>query len=167
FPPDPVSAVDEHRIISESCKVIDPANFEEAGCVACGLLVPFNRAHPKAELDLNYDLLTVSGVTRKECKHSEEPIEVEGPVMAEECDYICADCEARQLKNIKPLCSLANHLWVGKVPWSYAEKMLVAKVRHNQCVVRVTSGQGKLSANVIMFADPHRKSIQHFTTHKG
>ncbi|KAJ7301693.1 hypothetical protein DFH08DRAFT_616328, partial [Mycena albidolilacea] len=91
----------------------------------------------------------------KERKHSEVPIEeVEGPVMAEECDYICADCEAQLLKNIKPLRSLANHLWVGKVPWSYAEKMLVAKVRHSPCVVRVTSGQGKLSANVIMLADP-------------
>jgi hypothetical protein len=74
--------------------------------------------------------------------------------MAEECDYICADCEARLLKNIKNLRSLANHLWVGKVPWSYAEKMRVAKVCHNQCEVHVTSGQGKLSANVVMFADP-------------
>jgi hypothetical protein len=65
--------------------------------------------------------------------------------MAEECDYVCTDCEARLLKNIKPLRSLANHLWVGKVLWqlkdlSYAEKMLVAKVRHHRSVVRVASG---------------------------
>ncbi|KAJ7865750.1 hypothetical protein B0H14DRAFT_2347813 [Mycena olivaceomarginata] len=160
FPPDPVSAVDEHRIISGTCKAINPENFEEAGCAVCGLLVPFTELTPKAQLDLNYDVLTVLGVTRKERKHSEEPIEeVEGPVMAEECDYVCADCEARLLKNIKPLRSLANHLWVGKVLWqlkdlSYAEKMLVAKVRHNRCVVRVASGRGKLSSNAIMFANP-------------
>ncbi|KAJ7346187.1 hypothetical protein DFH08DRAFT_810018 [Mycena albidolilacea] len=103
FPPDPVSVVDEHRIISETCKMIDPTIFEDAGCEVYGLLVPFTKLTPKAELDLNYDVLTVSGVTRKERKHSEEPIEeVEGPVMAEECDYVCTDCEARRLKNIKP-----------------------------------------------------------------
>ncbi|KAJ7883833.1 hypothetical protein B0H14DRAFT_3082409 [Mycena olivaceomarginata] len=82
--------------------------------------------------------------------------------MADECDHVCADCEARLLKNIKPLHSLANHIWVGKVPWqlkdlSYAEKMLVAKVCHNRCVIRVASGRGKLSANAIMFANPTMK----------
>jgi hypothetical protein len=50
--------------------------------------------------------------------------------MAEESDYVCTDCEARLLKNIKHLRSPTNHLWVGKVPWSYAEKKLVAKVCH-------------------------------------
>ncbi|KAJ6622054.1 hypothetical protein B0H10DRAFT_1788658, partial [Mycena sp. CBHHK59/15] len=55
--------------------------------------------------------------------------------------------------------SLANHMWIGRVPWqlkdlSYAEWMLIAKVRHNRCVVRVASGRGKLSANAIMFANP-------------
>ncbi|KAJ7869352.1 hypothetical protein B0H13DRAFT_1635303, partial [Mycena leptocephala] len=37
---------------------------------------------------------------------------------------------------------------------SLAEKMLVARVRHNRCVVRVASGRGKLSANAIMFPTP-------------
>jgi hypothetical protein len=50
FPPDPVSAVDEHRIISETCKAIDPANFEEAGCAVCGLLVPFTELTQKLNL---------------------------------------------------------------------------------------------------------------------
>ncbi|KAJ7318323.1 hypothetical protein DFH08DRAFT_714791 [Mycena albidolilacea] len=131
-------------------KAIDPANFEEAGCAVCGLLVPFTKLTPKAELDLNYDVLTALGVTHTEQKHSEEPIEeVEGPAIAEECDYVCADCEARLLKNIKPLRSLAN-----------AEKMLVAKVHH------IASGQGKLSANVIMFTDPTVK-VYNIIPHKG
>ncbi|KAJ7892102.1 hypothetical protein B0H14DRAFT_2335499, partial [Mycena olivaceomarginata] len=86
-------------------------------------------------------------------RRSEDPIEeLEGPIMAEECDYVCADCETR-LFEILNLCT------VGKVPWqlknlSYAEKMLVAKVRRNRCVIRVTSGRGKLSALAIMFANP-------------
>ncbi|KAJ7788979.1 hypothetical protein B0H14DRAFT_2397881, partial [Mycena olivaceomarginata] len=160
FPPDLTSAANEHRIISKMCKAVNPANFEEAGCAICGLLLPFTQLTPKVELELNYDVLKVPGVTRKERKYSDDPIEeVERPIMAEDCDHVCADCEARLLKNIKPLQSLANHLWVGKVPWqlkdlSHAEKMLVAKVRHNRCVIRVASGRGKLSANAIMFANP-------------
>ncbi|KAJ7201449.1 hypothetical protein C8J57DRAFT_971073, partial [Mycena rebaudengoi] len=52
-----------------------------------------------------------------------------------------------------------NNLWVGNVPWqlkdlSFAERMLIAKVRHNRCVIRVNSGRGKLSANAIFFANP-------------
>ncbi|KAJ7853114.1 hypothetical protein B0H13DRAFT_1500221, partial [Mycena leptocephala] len=50
-------------------------------------------------------------------------------------------------------------LWIGAVPWqlrglSFAEKMLISKVRHNRCVVRVASGRGKMGANAIMFATP-------------
>ncbi|KAJ6543523.1 hypothetical protein DFH09DRAFT_928514 [Mycena vulgaris] len=57
-----------------------------------------------------------------------------------------------------PLTSLANQIGIGKIPWqlqdlSYAEKISVTKVRH-KCVVHVTSGRGKLSVNVIMFANP-------------
>ncbi|KAJ6538199.1 hypothetical protein DFH09DRAFT_1090792 [Mycena vulgaris] len=58
-----------------------------------------------------------------------------------------------------PLTSLADHIWIEKIPWqmqdlSYIEKILVAKVRHDRCVARVASGRGKMSANVIMFANP-------------
>jgi hypothetical protein len=35
--------------------------------------------------------------------------------------------------------------------------MMIAKVRHNRCVVWVASGRGKLVANAIMFATPIRK----------
>ncbi|KAJ7267071.1 hypothetical protein C8J57DRAFT_1068141, partial [Mycena rebaudengoi] len=46
----------------------------------------------------------------------------------------------------------------GRVPWqlkelTFAERMLIARVRHNRCVVRVNSGRGKLSANAICFAN--------------
>ncbi|KAJ6449107.1 hypothetical protein C8R45DRAFT_755637, partial [Mycena sanguinolenta] len=99
-------------------------------------------------------------VTRKERNSVHDPIEsLQGPVLASECDHVCADCEARLLQNIMPLRSLANHLWIGNVPWqlkdlSYAEKMLIAHIRHNRCLVRVASCQGKFSANAMMFANP-------------
>jgi hypothetical protein len=35
--------------------------------------------------------------------------------------------------------------------------MMIAKLRHNRCVVRVASGRGKLVANAIMFATPIMK----------
>ncbi|KAJ7248014.1 hypothetical protein C8J57DRAFT_1438014 [Mycena rebaudengoi] len=46
-----------------------------------------------------------------------------------------------------------------KNPWqlkdlSFAERMLIARVRHNRCVVRVNSGRGKLSTNAIVFSNP-------------
>ncbi|KAJ7819597.1 hypothetical protein B0H14DRAFT_2372436, partial [Mycena olivaceomarginata] len=100
-------------------------------------------------------VLNATGVTRKERTFIGDPITaIEGPVMANDCDHVCTDCEARLL----PLRSLTNHIWVGKVPWqlkdlSYAEKMWVARIRHNRCVIRVASGRGKLSANAIMFAN--------------
>ncbi|KAJ7476501.1 hypothetical protein FB451DRAFT_1033290, partial [Mycena latifolia] len=160
FPPRPPSMADEHRIITNMCEQVDPANFQEAGCAVCGALTPFNQLTLKTDLDLDYSVLNVSGATRKERTSVEAPIEdIEGPVMDDECKHMCVDCEARLLRKLLPLKSLANRIWVGKVPWqlqdlSYAEKMLIAKVRHNRCVVRVASGRGKLSANAIMFANP-------------
>ncbi|KAJ7918102.1 hypothetical protein B0H13DRAFT_1536111, partial [Mycena leptocephala] len=64
------------------------------------------------------------------------------PHLAHGCGSICVDFEARLRTNIVPLFSLANKLWIGKVPWqlrnlSFAEKVLIAKVRQNRCVVRV------------------------------
>ncbi|KAJ7836788.1 hypothetical protein B0H14DRAFT_2261687, partial [Mycena olivaceomarginata] len=141
-------------IITNMCDTVNPANFPEAGCLVCRLLVPFTELTSKADLDLNYDVLYATGVTRKEQTFSGDPItEIEGPVMADYCDHVCA---LNFSKNIRPLRSLANHIWVSKVPWqlkgfSYAEKMLVARVDHNRCVIRVPSGRGKLSANAIMF----------------
>ncbi|KAJ7917962.1 hypothetical protein B0H13DRAFT_1465418, partial [Mycena leptocephala] len=80
-------------------------------------------------------------------------------LLADSCDSACVDCEDRLLKGLVPVKSLANHIWIGKVPWalrdlSFAEKMLIATVRHNRCVVRVASGRGKMCANAIMFATP-------------
>ncbi|KAJ7652965.1 hypothetical protein B0H14DRAFT_2659493, partial [Mycena olivaceomarginata] len=72
--------------------------------------------------------VTNLSVTRKEQTFSGDPItEIEEPVMADDCDHVCANCEAQLRKNIRPLHSHANHIWVGKVPWqlkdsSYAEK---------------------------------------------
>ena len=58
--------------------------------------------------------------------------------------------------------ALANDLWIGNVPeelqgLTYAEKLLIARVRHNRCVIRVTGGVHKMKANAITFANPTPK----------
>ncbi|KAJ6487818.1 hypothetical protein C8R45DRAFT_827490 [Mycena sanguinolenta] len=50
------------------------------------------------------------------------------------------------LKKKIPKFALANHAWIGPVPeqlrdLSYAEQVMIAKVRHNRCVMRVNSGR--------------------------
>ncbi|KAJ6474261.1 hypothetical protein C8R45DRAFT_768417, partial [Mycena sanguinolenta] len=77
-------------------------------------------------------------------------------------EHVCVDCESSLLRNIVPTHALANHLWIGQVPWQlrdlkFAEQILIAKVRHNRCVVRVASGRGKMMANTIMFPSPIAK----------
>ncbi|KAJ7900823.1 hypothetical protein B0H13DRAFT_1550350, partial [Mycena leptocephala] len=95
------------------------------------------------------------GVTRKERMTEADPIEeVDGPVLADGCDSVCVDCEARLLRGTIPLKSLANNIWIGAVPWQlrglcFAEKILISKVRHTRCVVRVASGRGKMSASTV------------------
>ncbi|KAJ6484749.1 hypothetical protein C8R45DRAFT_769854, partial [Mycena sanguinolenta] len=75
---------------------------------------------------------------------------------------VCVKCEAILRRKAVPTYALANHLWIGSVPLelqglSFAEKMLIARVRHTQCVVRVASGRGKLMGNVVMFESPIAK----------
>jgi hypothetical protein len=102
-------------------------------------------------------------VTRKERLTLDDPVsELNGPILAEGCDQVCIECEAKLITGVTPTHSLANHLWIGEVPWqlkdlTWAEKMMITKVRHNRCVVRVASGRGKLVANAIMYATPIRK----------
>ena len=52
-----------------------------------------------------------------------------------------------------------NGKWLGKIPTqlqdlSYAEQLLIARIRHNRCLVWVSSGMRKMTANPISFANP-------------
>ena len=53
-----------------------------------------------------------------------------------------------------PLFSLANGMWVGEVPevltsLSFAEKLLIARVRHNRCLIKA-----KMIANCVIYSNP-------------
>ncbi|KAJ7221803.1 hypothetical protein C8J57DRAFT_1440318 [Mycena rebaudengoi] len=144
----------EERIVRQACTDVVPDKFVEAGCCVCGqltLLTDLQKISDLADVDLN--ILHEDGVTRAEHSAVDEPIVgLSGPVIDDTCD-------SAMHSGKRPLKSLANRLWIGRVPWqlkdlSFAERMLITRVRHNWCVVRVSSGHGKLSADAIMFTNP-------------
>ncbi|KIM72034.1 hypothetical protein PILCRDRAFT_24650, partial [Piloderma croceum F 1598] len=58
-----------------------------------------------------------------------------------------------------------NGLWLGSVlaqlqNLTYAEQLLISRVRRNKCIVQVSSGMHKMKANVIAFENPMPKIYQ-------
>ncbi|KAJ6512499.1 hypothetical protein C8R45DRAFT_813446, partial [Mycena sanguinolenta] len=160
FPPEPLADKDLHRILTNSAKAVQTNHFIESGCAVCGRLTPVSQLTLLSEFRPPLDCLKVKGVTRQPRHLSAEPItEIEGPVLAEGCDAVCVECEGSLLKGKIPKFALANHGWLGAVPpqlagLSYAEQVMIAKVRHNRCVMRVNSGRVRMHANAIMFPQP-------------
>ena len=113
-----------------------------------------------SELEIDWDILVQPGTTQAERTSSDESFnDIEGPVIDEDLDGICKSCLKSVTQGKLPLMALANGKWLGKVPTqlqnlSFAEQLLVAKIRHNRCLVRVSSGMHKMRANAITFANP-------------
>lgn len=160
FPPLHVGDRQQQRtIIHDFCQEFTQKLIEEKGCAVCGIIVPNADLRP---LDgYKIEELVSCGTTRKERKSFRDPIEdVDGPVLANGCNNICTSCAQTLESNKVPLNALCAGTWVGDVPkvlqaLSFAEKMLVARIRHNRCVVRVLhSGRSKMMANAVMYASP-------------
>src|ERR1700733_1476964 len=162
FPPAPPSAELFHNIVSNFCADTSPEVFEEAGCVVCGKLTPICEMEERSEIE-NISLLKVDGVTRKaRCKDSDPVRELRGPVLAPGCNRVCSICIESLSKKKMPTLALANGLWIGEIPdelqdLTYAEQLLIARVRHNRCIVKVSSGMSKMRANAISFSNPMPK----------
>ncbi|KAJ7153848.1 hypothetical protein C8R46DRAFT_1163005 [Mycena filopes] len=160
FPPKPLDLRTAHRIISNHCKQVSPKSFREAGCAVCGCLTPMKSLTLLSRYQGSLDLLIKPGVTRKERFAMDEPIEeLDGPILAAGCKHICVDCETYLSNGAVPRTALVRHNWIGCVPeqlrdLTYAEGIMIARVRHNRCVVRVNSGRVRMSANAIMFSQP-------------
>lgn len=161
FPPAPADKELTRTIIENYCNDIRPEEFQESHCAVCCTLVRIKDLVDigNHEIDLSI-LIPEEDMTRKE-RHSElDPIEaVIEPLIDNTVSKICGSClSSLQHKKI-PLMSPANGLWIGEVPevlrnLSFAEQMLIARIRHNRCLVRVSSGRAKMIANCIMFANP-------------
>jgi Helitron helicase-like domain at N-terminus len=164
FPPQPPSQNLQLKIISDFCNDTSPNLFMEAGCAVCGQLTSLHLLQKLSVLELNLKVLENSEVTCKERFSMQEPIQSLGhvPVLLENLDNICFKCFKSISNRKRPVLSLANGLWIGNIPTelsnlSYAEQLLIARVRHNRCIVRVSSGMHKMTANAIMFANPTPK----------
>jgi hypothetical protein len=166
FPPEPLSKNLTHTIASGFCKAMAPSRFVESGCAVCGRLTIKSELIKLSEIEWDLGLLARDGegVTRLERFAEVDSIqEIKGPILDPKCDSVCKGCDHILLTGHVPIMALANDLWIGDVPeqlqgLSYAEKLLVARVRHNRCVVKVSSsGMHKMKANAITFANPMPK----------
>ena len=162
FPPDPPSVDLCQKIISDFCADTSPEVFEEAGCAVCGKLTPIYEMEELSEVE-NISLLKFDGVTRKARSKSSDPVkELRGPILAPGCKKACPICVESLEKGNMPTLALANGLWIGEIPnelqdLTYAEQLLISRVRHNRCIVQVSSGMYKMRANAISFSNPMPK----------
>lgn len=166
FPPVPPSLKQQCEIVQQYC-TYQTCDRIEVGCAICSQLTLKAEAHLLTSLDLDLDTLQAPhDVTRQERFRISDPIQpLAGPVMDHTCEYICISCKQQVKKGKMPMFALSNYMWLGDVPaqlcdLTYAEKLLVARVRHNRCVIRVKSGMHKMSANAISFANPTAKVYQ-------
>ena len=162
FPPAPPSAPLCQKIMSDFCADTSPEAFEETGCAVCGKLTPVCEMEELSDVE-NISLLRVDGITKKARSNSSDPVkELRGPILAPGCNSICSTCVEFLEKGKMPILALANGLWVGEIPnelqdLTYAEQLLIARVRHNRCIVKVSSGMYKMRANAISFSNPMPK----------
>ncbi|KAH7903575.1 hypothetical protein BJ138DRAFT_1020400, partial [Hygrophoropsis aurantiaca] len=167
FPPQPPTQRKCEKVIKNFCADSDPERLREEGCAVCGILTRSELLESLDALDDDcLSLLTpsISGVTRKKRTSSLAKVcDIPGPVLDARCSGVCTKCIETLRKGKTPTLSLANGLWIGEVPpelasLNFVEKLLVARVRHNRCIVRVSSsGQHKMIANVISFKHPSQK----------
>ena len=160
FPPKPPTAQLIEGIVNGFVADTSPTTLEESGCAVCSQLKRFSELILLETTDCNLELLNVSGVSRQERYCTSDRIcDLSGPIIDSHCKHICCDCESSLKRKKIPKNALANGLWLGIVPnelkdLSFAEHMMIARIRHNWCVVRVSSGRAKMIANIIMYSNP-------------
>jgi hypothetical protein len=161
FPPAPLDQHLQHTIIKAWCKSMSPKHFKEVGCAVCGELALELKSILLKDADVKLNpLICSSELTRKERTSDSDPVEgIDGPVLEPSLLHMCSRCHTSLTANKLPRISLANGMWLGHVPsalsdLTFAEQLLVARVRHNRCLVRVSSGWHKMTANAISFANP-------------
>ena len=160
FPPNPASDNLECLILTNACKKMQPDHFTEAGCAVCGELKPIRTMSRLKSMKNYLHILETQGVTHVERKSAATSVkEYKGAVLDYSCNRICDTCRVSVRNGKVPRISLANNLWIGKVPEElsslrYVEKMLIARVRHTCAYVKVASGMRKMKANIIAFESP-------------
>ncbi|KAJ3898324.1 hypothetical protein F5879DRAFT_775485, partial [Lentinula edodes] len=164
FPPSPISTSHMALVIGEWCKSSSAVNFEEAGCAVCGQLTLCTELSALKNMKNYLHILEAQSVTRAFRSSPDELIsETKGPVLDKSAgDNICNNCRSSLRARNVPKLALCRGLWLGVIPdelkgLTFYEKMLIARVRHTKCFVRVQKGStnySKLVSNVIAFENP-------------
>lgn len=148
---------------------MDQAAFQEAGCTVCGQLTPLSKLSKSKHVARFFSILENTECTWKEHLSSEDLIvPLSGPVLDSCTNLICLKCRASVRKGIVPKNALTQNLWLGDVPevlskLSFVERILVSRVRHSCCFVRValaghpTLGSRKMISHVVAFEAPVSK----------
>jgi hypothetical protein len=161
FPPLPPKDTLLHQVIDGFCTDTNPSKFVEHGCAVCGQLTLNSELVLLSHVQCDFEVLRNIGVSCLERKSESDPLmDIQGPILDPDCKHICSSCHTQLLKGLAPLMSLANGLWLGKVPeelscLTYVEKLLISRIRHNRCIIRVaSSGRYKMKANAVSFQNP-------------
>ncbi|KAJ3886748.1 hypothetical protein GG344DRAFT_56914 [Lentinula edodes] len=164
FPPPPISRSHMAGVIDKWCKSSTAVHFEEAGCAVCGQLTLCTDLSALKNMKNYLHLLEAQSVTRAFRDSPNKPIsDIKGPVLDKSAgDRICNNCHSSLRSRTVPKLALYKGLWLGDIPdelknLTFYEKMLIARVRHTKCFVRVQKGStnySKLVSNVIAFENP-------------
>jgi len=163
FPPSAPTSELQHTILYDACNSMSPTRFTEMGCTVCGRLTPISELQSLANSRLDLRILINPYATRQERFSEADPIScLPGPVIERTLSQLCKTCHHSIAKGKVPSMALANGNWIGDIPkeladLTFAEQLLVARVRHNRCIVRVSSGMHKMRANAISFTNPIAK----------
>ncbi|TFK59187.1 hypothetical protein BDN72DRAFT_723698, partial [Pluteus cervinus] len=160
YPPRPVSQPLIDRVITDFCQEVSPASFEECGCAVCGRLSVIATMTESKKLSGFFRNIGNVDCTRNERESVKDPIcPIQGPVLATGCSRVCLECREQLVRNRTPRHALASGLWIGDIPpelsdLRFMEKLLIARIRVNSSIVRVSSGFHKMKAHVIAFENP-------------
>ncbi|KAF8579233.1 hypothetical protein K439DRAFT_1359990 [Ramaria rubella] len=165
FPPPLPTKEEIEKIAFSFCEATKDVQIEEIECAICGMLVCKTKALDLVASGVDFNLLTHprSQATCQERKLPTDQIsDKPGPIINPNCSHICQDCCELLKKRKIPLLSLVNGNWIEEVPevfvnWGYTEKLLIARVRPNYCVVRVKAGMHKMQANTVLVPNPTAK----------
>ncbi|WP_208346571.1 DUF6570 domain-containing protein, partial [Aetokthonos hydrillicola] len=176
FPPQPKTKSQLCTIMREFCNEMSSHKLSEGPCAVCARLCLCSDISHINMPDFDWSPLDRTGtdIGRLE-RHSADdkviylagallcPAGVRMGQVGTEVDIsVCQGC-LRALKSGKrPVLSLANGLWLGEVPiqlsrLNFVEKLLVARYRHNTCMVKVTMGQRRMAGNAVVFSQPVAK----------
>lgn len=163
FPPAPLTLTQCAEIVNDWCDSVSGSALHESPCACCGslslesqliilpsdspLLAVLCRNNDSAVGEPSLPLLCVAGK-----RHT--------PGSNRSMWAVCSECHACLARHVVPPLSLYNGRSLGSVPeclqtLTFMEKILVARYRHNRCIVRVDiHAPYKMRANAVVFSQP-------------